>query len=71
MGLAARVKKLERNGQELCEHRYCMRLTTTELIRYPDGTEERVGEEPPPKCASCPYREGGGLIRHVEVVKRY
>jgi hypothetical protein len=71
MGLATRVKRLEGNGQELCEQRYCMRRTTVEVIRYSDGTEERVGEEPPPKCASCPYRERRGPICHVEVMKCY
>ena len=70
MGLAARVKRLEGNGPELCEEGYCMRLVTTELILYPDGTMDQIGEAPPPKCAACPYREGG-LIRHIEVVKRY
>jgi hypothetical protein len=71
MGLAARVKQLEEDGPELCEQRYCTRLVTTEVTLYPDGTADRIGEEPPPKCASCPYREGGGPIRHVEVVRRY
>ena len=49
----------------------CTRRTNTELIRYPDGIAYRIGEEPHPTCASCPYREGNGPIRHVEVVKRY
>ena len=70
MGLAARVTRLEGNGQELCEQRHCMLRTIVEVICYPDGTEERVGEEPHPKCVVCPHREKGP-IRHVEVVKRY
>jgi len=70
MGLAARVKRLEGDGPELCDQRYCMRLTTTEVNLYPDGTEERLGEGPPPLCEHCPYREGGP-IRHIEIIKRY
>ena len=71
MGLATRVKRLEGDAPELCEERYCMRRTTAELIRYPDGTEERLGEDSHPKCEVCPYREVAGPRRHVEIVKRY
>jgi hypothetical protein len=42
-----------------------------EVIHYPDGLEERLGEGPPPLCESCPYREDGGpegRIRVVEIV---
>jgi hypothetical protein len=48
-----------------------MRLTTTEISLYPDGTDERLGEGPPPLCGTCPYREGGGPIRHLVITKRY
>ena len=70
MGLADRVKRLEGSGPELCGQAYCMRFTTVVSL-YPDGTEERLGEGPPPLCDHCPYREGGGPIRHVEIIKRY
>jgi hypothetical protein len=43
--------------------------TFLEVIHYPDGTEERVGCELPPLCPACPYREGSGPIRIVEVVR--
>jgi len=67
-----RAKKLEAAvGPQLCEARPCMRRVTTEVIVHPDGTEERLGEGPPPLCDLCPYREGGGPIRHIEIVKRY
>jgi hypothetical protein len=45
--------------------------TVVEIINYPDGLEERLGEGPPHLCEPCPYREGGRPIRHVEVVKHY
>jgi hypothetical protein len=66
-----RLKRLEGDSPDLCAERPCVRLYTTEVIRYPDGTRERIDEGPPPKCAACPYREGGGPMRHLEVVKRY
>jgi hypothetical protein len=59
------------HGPQLCMERPCMRITTMEVSRYPGDIEEKVSELPPPLCESCPYREGGGPIRHVEVVKRY
>ena len=75
MGLADRLrraKKLEGAlGPQLCESRTCMLVVTTEAILHPDGTKERLGEGPPPLCGTCPYLEGGGPIRHIEVVKRY
>ena len=67
-----RAKKLEGVPvPQLWEARPCVRLVTTEVILYSDGTEERIGDGPPPLCELCPYREGGGPIRHVEVLKRY
>ncbi len=73
MALSRRLKKLEGNyGPELCEERHCLRPTTfVEVIRYPDGTMSPVGDPPPPLCESCPYREGGGPIRHILVVRSY
>ena len=40
-----------------------------EVIHYPEGTEERLGCEPPPLCQPCPDRdsEGSRQIRVVEV----
>jgi hypothetical protein len=73
MGIEKRLRRLEaERGPKLCEEHYCMRApTVVEVILHPDGTEERLGEGPPPLCDLCPYREGGGPIRHIEVVKRY
>jgi hypothetical protein len=72
MAIRDRLRLLEAElGPTLCEERHCLRRTTMEVIRYPDGTEDRLGKEPPPLCEQCLYREGGGPIRHVEVVKRY
>jgi hypothetical protein len=73
MGIEKRLRRLEaQRGPELCEERYCMRAPTfVEVIRYPDGMEDRLGEGPPSLCEQCLYREGGGPIRHVEVVKTY
>ena len=75
MALSDRLKRLEGDqGPELCEERYCMWAPTfVEVIYYPDGTEDRLGSEPPPLCARCPYCYSGGpvRIRVVEVVKRY
>ena len=73
MGIEKRLRRLEaQRGPKLCEERYCMRAPTfVEVIRFPDGSDKRLGEEPPPLCEQCPYREGGGPIRHVEVVKSY
>ena len=75
MALSDRLKKLEGDyGPELCKERYCIQATTfVEVIHYPDGTEARVGSEPPPLCQRCPERDGEGSrrIRVIEVVKRY
>lgn len=70
MTLEDRLKRLEGEyGPELCEERHCMRApTVVEVLCYPDGTEERQGEEPPPLCLACPYREGGGPLRVIEVM---
>lgn len=71
MGIKERLRRLEaERGPTLCEERNCLRRITTETIRYPDGTEVRLGEGPPPLCKQCPYRDGGP-IRHVEILKRY
>jgi hypothetical protein len=66
-----RLRRLEDDGPDLCETHPCMRRYTTEVIRYPDGTTDRIGEAPPPKCAACPYHLGCRPIRWIEVVKRY
>ena len=72
MAISDRLKKLVGDyGPELCKERACRRIVTTEVIRYPDGSEERVGEEPPELCSECPHREGGGPIRQIEVVRQY
>jgi hypothetical protein len=76
VALSDRLSRLEGEyGLEVCEKRYCMWAPIfVEVIHYPDGTEERLGEGPPPLCESCSYREGGGpggRIRMVEVMKRY
>jgi hypothetical protein len=73
VALNDRLNRLEGEyGPELCEERYCMWAPTfVEVIHYQDGTEELVGEGPPPLCTPCPYHEGGRPVRHVEVVKRY
>jgi hypothetical protein len=73
MGLEKGLRRLEaQRGPKLCEERHCMRAPTfVEVIHNSDESEERLGCEPPPLCESCPYREGGGPIRHLEVVKRY
>jgi hypothetical protein len=72
MGLRERLRRLENDYvPDLCPERYCTRIVYAEVIRYPDGTEERIGEEPPPLCAECSYREGGGpggRIRAITVV---
>jgi len=39
-----------------------------ELLRHPDGTEERIGKEPPPLCELCPVRAGRAPVRHIEVI---
>jgi len=46
--------------------------TFVEIIHYPDGSEDRVGREPPPLCQQCPDRDDEGLrrIRVVEVHRR-
>jgi hypothetical protein len=73
MGIRDRLRRLEaERGPNLCEACHCLQAPTfVEIIHYPDGSEERLGDEPSPLCQRCPYCEGGGPIRHVEVVKRY
>ena len=71
MGIKDRLRRLEGDGPELCEERTCTRMVHTELIRYPGGTEVRLGEEPPELCASCPYLAGRGPIRRIEIVRPY
>ena len=47
----------------------CLLSAITELILHADGTEEAVGEAPPPLCEGCPERESSrSCIRHIEVV---
>jgi hypothetical protein len=55
MGIENRLRRLEaERGPNLCEERYCMRaITYVEVIHYPDGSEERVGCEPPTLCPEC------------------
>jgi hypothetical protein len=49
VALSDRLTRLEGEyGPQLCEERYCMWAPTfVEVIHHPDGTEERVGREPP------------------------
>jgi hypothetical protein len=71
-GLSREVADLrERIGRALCAHPASCRIAVnTELILHPDGTEEAVGEGPPPLCAGCPERESGRLrVRWVQVVR--
>jgi hypothetical protein len=70
VALSDRLKRLEgEHGPELCEERYCTRLVTTELVLHPEGREERIGNPPPPLCASCPYAsDPRAPIRHIEVI---
>jgi hypothetical protein len=74
VALSDRLDRLEENhGPKLCEDRYCMQLPTyVEVIHYPDGSEERMGSEPPSLCQTCPDRlgEGSRRIRVVEVHRR-
>jgi hypothetical protein len=52
MAIRDRLRLLEAElGPTLCEERHCLRRTTMEVIRYPDGTEDRLGKEPP-RCVS-------------------
>ena len=72
--LASEVERLKRRilaHPELCEEAHCKGVTTTETVVHPDGTIERLGKAPPAPCGPCPYRGGGGPIRHVEIVRRY
>jgi hypothetical protein len=48
-----------------------MRLMTVEVVRYADGSEERIGGPFPELCERCPVREGRGPWRHVAIVRRY
>ena len=58
MGIEKRLRRLEaQRGSKLCEERFCIRVVTTELIVHPDGKEERIGDPPPPPCATCPYAD--------------
>ena len=71
-GLGRELADLRRCiGPALCAHPApCRIIVNTELVLHPDGTEEAVGEEPPPLCASCPNRETGRLrVRWVQVVR--
>jgi hypothetical protein len=70
MALRDRLKTLEAAyGPELCEGRFCTRLVTTELVLHPDGREERIGDPPPPLCATCPERSSPTpRVRHIKVV---
>jgi hypothetical protein len=74
MGIEERLRRLEAEREpKLCSECYCMWAPTfVEIIHYPDGTEDRVGREPPPLCARCPSRDGGEprRIRIVEVHRR-
>jgi hypothetical protein len=74
MGIEERLRRLEaQRGPNLCSERYCMRAPTfVEVIRFPDGSEKRVGKGPPPLCPECPYvGDPNAPIGYVEVVKRY
>jgi hypothetical protein len=71
MAIKDRLRRLEGDGPYLCQEAYCQRIVFTETIVHPDGTEEQIGEGPPPLCEACPYREGGGPIRHIEVIKNH
>jgi hypothetical protein len=67
-----RLQRLENKYPEpACEKQPCRRATAfTEWERREDDTLALVkGTPPPPLCAACPYREGGGPIRHVRVVR--
>ena len=70
MGLKDRLKILEgAYGPELCEGRFYERLVTTKRVLHPDGREERIGDPPPPLCATCPERSSPRpRVRHIEVV---
>ena len=58
-------------GPSLCEERACTMLVSTELIIHPDGTEEHVGNPPPPLCDRCPHRsDPNAPVRHIVVVRR-
>ncbi len=74
MAIRDRLRRLEGDyGPERCVEHHCMRaLTYVEVIHHPDGSEERVGSEPPPLCQRCPDREGEGSrrIRVIEVHRR-
>ncbi len=71
--LGSEVERLRRAvGPELCAERPCRRVSTVEVVRHPDGTEERLGEPPPALCASCPERSNPKpRIRHIKVVRAY
>ena len=65
-----RLRRLEGDYvPDLCPERYCTRLVYAEVIRYLDGTQERVSEESPPLCAECSYREGGGPGGRIRAIK--
>jgi hypothetical protein len=69
MAIKVRLKLLEGDDPELCQEALCQRIVITETIVHPDGTEVQIGEGPPPLCEACPYHEGGGPIRHIEVAR--
>ena len=58
-------------GPELCEERSCAKVFTTELVIHPDGSEERIGNPPPPLCERCPERSNPEPpVRCVTIVRR-
>ena len=72
MALGDRLKRIEeRLGPPLCPERLCARAPVyTRLILHADGTEEQVGDPPPPLCASCPERsDPRSGARHVVIVR--
>jgi len=65
-----RLKRLEGEGPELCAERPCAVVRFTEVILHPDGTEERLGKEPPALCEECPTLTGRAPMRRIEVRHR-
>ena len=71
MGINDRLDRLEDcYGPPLCEERPpCRRIHTVEVVRYSDGSEDRMGDPPPELCSTCPERENPRPhIRTIEVV---
>ncbi len=73
--LGSEVERLRRAvGPELCEERSCRRISTVEVVRHPDGTEEpaSLGTPPPPLCAACPeHSNPKPRIRYIKVVRAH